>query len=129
MKYRLMDLLACPVDKAWPLKLEIEEKEEESEKIPIPIENSLTNVVCSYYCDYKKYYLVNIKEDSTEEVKEIDEIEKNVSKRDCEKCFQIEITKGKLYCSENDEHVYDIKEGIPVMLTPNQIKELYGDKK
>lgn len=123
-----MDLLACPVDKAWPLKLEIDEKETESEKIPIPMENPQTHVVCSYYCGYKQYFLVTVKEDSTEEVKTSKEISKHVSKKDCENCFQIEIKKGKLYCSENEEHIYDIKEGIPVMLTHQQIKELYGEK-
>jgi len=121
-----MDLLACPIDKAWPLKLEIEEQEEEQTQIPVPLENQHTHVICSYYCEYKKYFLVDIKEDLTEEVKTIDEINKHVSKKDCVNCFQIEIKKGKLYCTENKEHVYDIKEGIPVMLTPQQIKELYG---
>jgi uncharacterized protein YbaR (Trm112 family) len=123
-----MDLLACPVDKAWPLKLEIEEQEKEPEKIPVPMINPLTSVVCSYYCGYKKYFLVNIKKDLTEEVKAIEEIEKYVSRKDCENCFQLEIMKGELFCSENKKHAYDIKEGIPVMLTPQQIKELYGDK-
>jgi uncharacterized protein YbaR (Trm112 family) len=130
MKHRLMDLLACPIDKSWPLKIEIEEEEIESETIPIPLENAQTNVICNYFCNFKQYFLVNINEDSSEIVKNIEEIKGNVTINDCKECFQIEIQKGKIYCSKDEaNHVYNIKEGIPIMLTSEQIEELYGRKK
>ncbi|MCG3221933.1 MAG: hypothetical protein H7641_11190 [Candidatus Heimdallarchaeota archaeon] len=130
MKHRLMDLLACPLDKSWPLKLEILEEEMEKEEIPLPIENKFTNVICSFYCNFKKFILVNLLEDESEETKTKEEIERHVTLKDCKNCFQIEIQSGKLYCSEEkDKHIYEIKEGIPIMLSKDQIEELHGKKK
>ena len=127
MKHRLMDLLACPLDKKWPLKLEIIEEEKETEEIPLPAENPQTKVICNYFCNFKNILLVNTKEDGSEEVKTSEEIAKTVSLSDCKECFQIEIQKGILHCpDENKSHSYNIKEGIPIMLTPEQIKEIYG---
>ena len=130
MKHRLMDLLACPLDKSWPMELEIFEKETEQEEIPLPIENKLTGVICNFYCNFKKFTLVNLLEDESEETKTKEEIKKHVTMKDCKNCFQIEIQGGKLYCSEEREkHIYDVKEGIPIMLSQDQIEELYGKKK
>jgi len=127
MKHRLMDLLACPLDKKWPLKLEIIEEEKESEEIPLPEENPQTKVICNYYCNFKNVLLVEISKDGSEEIKTSDEIAKTVTLNDCKNCFQIEIEKGTLYCPDSDEsHSYNIKEGIPIMLTPEQIEEIYG---
>ncbi|MHA1303670.1 MAG: Trm112 family protein, partial [Candidatus Heimdallarchaeaceae archaeon] len=39
MKHRLMDLLACPVEKGWPLKLEILKESKEKEELDIPLVN------------------------------------------------------------------------------------------
>lgn len=129
MKYRLMDLLACPLDKDWPLKLEIIEKEKEAENISIPNVNTKTKVVCNFYCAYKEFFLVEIQDDNTEIEKSVDLISETVTVADCKECFQIEIQKGSLFCSKNSSHKYEIKEGIPVMLTSEQIKEIYGKKK
>ena len=122
-----MDLLACPLDKSWPLELEIHE-EEETGKIRLPIENKYTKVICNYYCNFKKFLLVEISENGDEKIKNQKEIEKNVTLKDCDKCFQIEIQRGTLYCSKEKTHVYDIKEGIPIMLSQDQIEEIYGKK-
>ncbi|MCG3215150.1 MAG: hypothetical protein KAS63_00385 [Candidatus Heimdallarchaeota archaeon] len=129
MKHRLMDLLACPVDKEWPLKLEIIEVERESEEVPLPLENTLTKVICNYYCNYKQFTLVNIGEDGSEELKSADEIDKVVNLNDCKDCFQIEIKSGKLQCINKEEtHLYNIKDSIPIMLTPEQIEKIYGNR-
>lgn len=129
MKYRLMDLLACPLDKDWPLKLEIIEKEMEAESISIPNVNTKTEVVCNFYCAYKEFFLVDVQDDNTETEKSVELISKTVKVADCKECFQIEIQKGSLLCSKNSSHIYEIKEGIPVMLTSEQIEEIYGKKK
>jgi uncharacterized protein YbaR (Trm112 family) len=128
MKHRLMDLLACPLDKSWPLELEVLEEEKESDEISLPIENKYTKVICNYYCNYKKFLLVETSEDGDEKIKNPEEIEKNVTLKDCKDCFQIEIQNGKLYCSKEKTHVYEIKEGIPIMLSQDQIEEIYGKK-
>lgn len=122
-----MDLLACPLDKSWPLKLEIIEQEIE-ENVNIPNVNSKTNVVCNFYCDFKKFFLVDIDENGEERVKQQEIISKHVTVDDCSKCFQTEILKGRILCSENESHIYEIKEGIPIMLTSEQIEEIYGKK-
>ena len=130
MKHRLMDLLACPIDKSWPLELEIIEEERNQEDIPIPIANKNTNVICGFYCNFKKFVLVELSEDGDEITKSKEDIGKQVTLEDCKNCFQIEIQSGKLYCSEAKyKHVYEIKEGIPIMLSQDQIEELYGRKK
>ena len=128
MKHRLMDLLACPVDKFWPLKLEIEEDSEEEEDLSLPVENSQTGVICNFYCNFKQFYLVEINKDGEELVKSKNSIGKQVTLDDCQECFKIEIQKGQILCSEDNTHIYDIKEGIPVMLTQQQIEEIYGKK-
>ena len=124
-----MDLLACPIDKDWPLKLEIIEQENEIEEVSIPHLNSKTNVVCNFYCAFKNFLLVEEKNGKGEVEKHVDIINATITEVDCKKCFQIEIIKGRLYCKRNDTHKYEIKEGIPVMLTEEQIKEIYGKKK
>ena len=129
MKHRLMDLLACPIDKSWPLKLEITEEVKTLEKISIPLQNEQNEVVCNYYCNFLQIQLVEISDDGEERIKEIDEIKKHVSLKDCQACFKIEIQSGKLYCSLNENHQFDIKESIPVMLTEQQLKEIYGRKR
>ncbi len=129
MKHRLMDLLACPIDKSWPLKLEINEEEMISEEIQLPMKNEQTEVICNFYCNYKQFQLVEINDSGEETVKLGDDIKKNVTMEDCKKCFQIEIISGKLYCPEDENHQYDIKESIPIMLTEQQLKEIYGRKR
>ncbi len=128
MKHRLMDLLACPVEKGWPLKMEIIEEETDERELELPIVNDETQVVCRYYCNYKNYVLVNVNEKGEEVPKPLDEIKKHVTLEDCKKCFKIEIKKGMLYCPKDSTHTYKIKDGIPIMLTPDQIKEIYGGK-
>lgn len=129
MKHRLMDLLACPIDKSWPLKLEITEEVKTLEKISIPLQNEQTEVVCNYYCNFLQIQLVEISDNGEERIKEIDEIKKHVSLKDCQECFKIEIQSGKLFCLHDENHQFDIKESIPVMLTEQQLKEIYGRKR
>ncbi|MHA1218435.1 MAG: Trm112 family protein [Candidatus Heimdallarchaeaceae archaeon] len=129
MKHRLMDLLACPIDKSWPLKLEIAEEVRTLEKISIPLQNEQTEVVCNYYCNFLQFQLIEISDNGEERIKEIDEIKKHVSLKECQECFKIEIQSGKLYCSHDENHQFDIKESIPVMLTEQQLKKIYGRKR
>ncbi|MHA1116286.1 MAG: Trm112 family protein [Candidatus Heimdallarchaeaceae archaeon] len=127
MKHRLLDLLACPVEKGWPLKLKIQNEEPEEEELDIPVVCDETQVVCKYYCNFKNYLLV-VDSGSEERFKPIDEIKKHVTVEDCKNCFQVDITQGLLYCPVDEEHVYKIKDGIPIMLTKEQIDEIYGGK-
>ena len=129
MKYRLMDLLACPLDKDWPLKLEIIEQTKDKEHLSPPNANSKTGVVCNFYCHFKNFFLINTDDKGIEEEKPLELISQNVNFKDCKECFQIEIQKGRIICTREHSHIYEIKEGIPVMLTSEQIEEIYGKKK
>ncbi len=124
-----MDLLACPIDKSWPLKLEISEEVKEIDTISLPLENPNTGVVCGFYCNFKQYSLVIVNDADEEENKSIKEIKENVKLEDCQKCFQIDIQSGKLHCNMDKSHEYEIKEGIPVMLSKEKIEEIYGKRK
>ena len=129
MKHRLMDLLACPLDKSWPLELEIIEETKENEAISLPMENPKTGVVCGFYCNYKQYMLVTNNDQGEEITKNLDAIGETVTLEDCKQCFQIEIQSGNILCKTDEEHKYKIKEGIPVMLSQEKIEEIYGKRK
>ncbi|MCE7741637.1 MAG: hypothetical protein GOP50_04200 [Candidatus Heimdallarchaeota archaeon] len=129
MKHRLMDLLACPIDKSWPLKLEITQEVKEDEIISLPLENPDTGVICGFFCNFKQFMLVTVDGKGEEAAKSITQIKEYVNLDDCKQCFQIDILNGKIFCSEDKNHEYAIKEGIPVMLSKEKIEEIYGKRK
>lgn len=129
MKHRLMDLLACPIDKSWPLKLEITEEVKENENITLPLENPNTGVICGFFCNFKQFFLVSINENGEEVTKPKNLIKEKVNLDDCYQCFQVDIHSGSLFCNKEKNHVYEIKEGIPIMLSKEKIKEIYGKRK
>ncbi len=111
-------------------KLEVIEETKISDLVKIPEASKKTQVVCNYYCNLKTFYLVELKENGSEIVKDLEDIKREVTIEDCKQCFQIEINKGKLICKDDpDNHIYEVKEGIPVMLSKEQIADLYGKKK
>jgi len=90
LKYRLMDLLACPACKKFPLKLTVYEVETYPER-----EFKISR--CELYCAYLG--------------KEV----KDVEKTPCEECIKREIVGGLLEC-ESCGTWYPIYDGIPIML-------------
>ncbi|MHA1778912.1 MAG: hypothetical protein ACTSYN_04995, partial [Candidatus Heimdallarchaeaceae archaeon] len=74
---------------------------------------------------YKGLFLVDIDPEGNELPKKREDIQNFVNIKDCQKCFQREIISGVLKCKIEPEHSYEIKDGIPIMLTPEQKKELY----
>ncbi len=124
-----MDLLACPIDKSWPLKLEITREINEEETISLPLENPKTGVICGFYCNFKQFMLVTVDNKGEEKTKSLAAIKENVNLEDCTNCFQIDIQSGRIFCNEDKKHEYEIKEGIPVMLSKEKIEEIYGKRK
>ena len=100
MKYRLMDILACPYDKHFPLKLYIfkvnkyEDREVKFKSKP----------ACELYCSFKGVEVKELKEEP-----------------ECEECIKYEIDSGLLYCEEC-ERWYPIIEEIPVLL-PDDLRK------
>ena len=124
-----MDLLACPTDKSWPLKLKIIEEAIEEETISLPSANPDTGVICRFYCNFKQFMLITVDDKGEELIKSLPTIKEQVSLEDCKNCFQIDIQKGEIHCTEDSTHIYEIKEGIPVMLSKEKIEEIYGKRK
>lgn len=103
MKYRLMDLLACPIDKDFPLKLLVFQEEERS------IEFKHENVVCELYCGLKTTYVK----------------EAGLSVEDCSKCMRKEILNGLLICNKCGRW-YPIVDEIPQLL-PDELRDQKED--
>ncbi len=103
MKYRLLDLLACPIDKDFPLKLIVFQEEERS------IEFKHGSVICELYCGLKAAYV----KDSS------------LSAEECNKCMKREILNGILICSKCNRW-YPIVDEIPQLL-PDELRESNED--
>jgi uncharacterized protein YbaR (Trm112 family) len=102
MKYRLMDLLACPICKKFPVVLYefyIERHPGERGRKAYPL--------CEVYCGYKKIYVRDLKSPP------------------CEECTELEIESGILYC-EKCGRWYPIEEEIPHML-PDDLRDVKED--
>ncbi|MGB9729502.1 MAG: Trm112 family protein [Thermoprotei archaeon] len=94
MKYRLMDLLACPICKHWPLELiPFTENRYNYENLPNKIP------YCKDYCGLNKAKISELK---------IDQL-------NCKECVTHEIAEGILICNQCGRW-YPITEEIPIML-------------
>lgn len=118
MKLRLLDILACPIDKTWPLKIHIFEEREITDP-KIPQADEITKVVCKYYCGKNDLVLSNEISDtadgSAKTLVATKEAGKVSYEKDCKECFSKEIISGIIKCSECDTY-YPIIEEIPMML-------------
>jgi len=100
MKYRLMDLLACPICKHFPLELHVfDSKVVESDSKPKK---------CELYCGYHSSWLEEMAEEP-----------------DCAECWSREIISGILFC-EKCGRWYPIQEEIPRML-PDEFRDRNKD--
>ncbi|MEM4497345.1 MAG: Trm112 family protein [Nitrososphaerota archaeon] len=100
MKYRLMDLLACPICRSFPLELHVFRTRR--------IEVELNPVKCEVYCGYAS--------------KRLDELEGEPA---CSECWRTEIIDGLLFC-ESCRHWYPIEDEIPRML-PDDLRDRNDD--
>ena len=107
MKYRLMDLLACPMCRNFPLKLHVIEEEVHSER---KLEERAENKpLCELYCAFKGEFIKNLKEPPP-----------------CEECIKREIKTAVIYCDKCGRW-YPVIEYIPHML-PDYIREEEKDR-
>ncbi|WP_460025141.1 Trm112 family protein [Infirmifilum sp. SLHALR2] len=106
MKFRLMDLLACPYDKHFPLELYVIEK--------VRYERTFTfksKPACELYCAFKGV--------KVEELKGSDP--------GCDECIKYEVKTGVLYCPECGRW-WPIKDEIPIIL-PDNLRKKESDLK
>ncbi len=105
MKYRLLDILACPIDKHFPLELIVIEEEKPRE------EKEQIKPVCEKYCGFHR--------------KDIDELDPTSLAKDCTQCLSREIVKGVLRCPKCGRW-FPILEEIPHML-PDELRDSKED--
>ena len=91
MRHALLNLIACPMCKHFPLELHVFETREDAKKF------SISKPFCDFYCGYLK--------------EKISDLEKEPP---CEECMRKEIMHGILYCP-NCGRWYPIINGIPLM--------------
>ena len=104
MKYRLMDLLACPYDKTFPLKLyamKVNKYEERTLKFK-------KKPACELYCAFKD--------------KRVEELEGDPG---CDECIKYEVADGVLYC-QSCNRWFPIMDEIPILL-PDEMRNKKED--
>ncbi len=104
MKYRLMDLLACPYDKHFPLELYVIETEKYEER-EIRLRRK---PACELYCAYHGKRVETLSGDPG-----------------CEDCLKNEVKTGVLYCVECGRW-FPIIDEIPYML-PDDLRKKQQD--
>lgn len=107
MKYRLLDILACPICKNFPLRLIVfNETEYKYDKIDF----SEDEILCEEYCGLHQSFL-----------KDLGNVKLN-----CIDCISHEVVDGILICN-NCNRWYPIIEEIPHML-PDELRNEGEDK-
>ena len=104
MKYRLMDLLACPMCRNFPLELHVIEEERHEERTV-----NGKPPLCELYCSYKGSF--------------IKDMEKTPP---CNECIKLEIKTAVIYCRKCGRW-YPVIEYIPHMM-PDYIREEEKEK-
>ncbi|MDW8004496.1 MAG: Trm112 family protein [Thermofilaceae archaeon] len=104
MKFRLMDLLACPYDKTFPLELHVLELRKYEERSS-PFKRK---PACEIYCSFKGRRVEELKEDPG-----------------CDECIKFEVAEGALHCSACGRW-YPIMDEIPILL-PDEMRDKKED--
>lgn len=105
LKYKLMNILACPICKTFPLQLIVYDETNTGSSIVV------VNP-CDEYCGYNKKKMADLKSEGIN--------------LDCKSCLQIRIVEGILIC-QNCNRWYPIINEIPHML-PDQLRNKKQDK-
>ena len=103
MRYALLNLLACPMCKNFPLKLYVFERKtiEKHFKVKKPF--------CDLYCGLKESYIKDL----------------NVNELNCDECVRIDIISGVIVCNKCGRW-YPIMEEIPILL-PDELRNKEED--
>jgi len=99
-----MDILACPYDKHFPLKLyvfKVNKYKDRNVKFK-------QKPACELYCEYRKKFVKELQEDPK-----------------CEECIKYEVDAGILYCSKCNRW-YPIIDEIPILL-PDEMRNKKED--
>ncbi len=91
MRYALLNLLACPMCKHFPLELHV------FEKVSIDRKFNIDKPFCDYYCGYLRVFIKDLKD-----------------KPPCDECIKTDVKAGVLVCPKCGRW-YPIIDGIPLM--------------
>ncbi|MCD6154460.1 MAG: Trm112 family protein [Candidatus Verstraetearchaeota archaeon] len=100
MKYRLMDILACPICKHFPLELYVFDEKKYSYNIKLE-----KKVLCEEYCGLNYKFIRDL----------------DPAKLNCKACLEREVNEGLLVCPQCNRW-YPIIEEIPHML-PDELRD------
>lgn len=106
LKYRLMDLLACPICKTFPLELVV------FSEAPTEVRNEAAKPQCEEYCGYHRRRVAEMKMEKPD--------------FECKGCTQIIIQWGVLTCPKCGRW-YPIIDEIPHML-PDELRNEREDR-
>lgn len=104
MKYRLMDLLACPYDKTFPLELRILEVRKYEERTL----SFKKKPACELFCAFKG--------------RKVEELQGDPG---CDECIKFEVAEGVLRCPTCNRW-YPIIDEIPILL-PDEMRDKHDD--
>jgi uncharacterized protein YbaR (Trm112 family) len=105
VKYRLLDLLACPIDKSFPLKhyfFKVEKRYQEK---------SFQAPLCSLYCSLN--------------AKEVKGLDPGQLAKDCGRCVSFEVVEALLVCPSCNRW-FPVIDDIPQML-PDELRDRESD--
>lgn len=97
MKYSLLNIIACPMCKNFPLKLIVFD-EKTYQRVPL-----VEKPFCDLFCGFKSMYI------------------KDISETPCDTCLKVEVVNGILIC-EKCLRWYPIIDEIPRML-PDDLRK------
>ncbi len=118
MKFRFMDIVACPVCKHFPLELYVIETREYPER-----EEDIKKLLETYEPPLCELYCYRLKQPIGEPIEKVkDEIRK---KNLCAECLKIEVVTGVIYCP-NCGRWYPIIDEIPRLL-PDELRKKQED--
>ncbi len=121
MQIRLLDILADPDTKTWPLKLVPFEKITTERDITAPPYEE-TRLYCRFYCARHDVFFV--KEENGKEIRiPKEKWVKQVDAKDCKTCIKEEIIEGVLISQRNDKKQwFPIVDEIPIMF-PDELRD------
>ena len=129
MQLRLLDILADPNTKDWPLKLHVFKetiKEREINAPPYPE----TGLYCRFYCAKNNYFFIKNPGDEKEEWKDKNEWNEEITIQQCKECIKKEIIEGVLISERKNgtKQWFPIVDEIPVMF-PDELRDKGIDTK
>ena len=122
MQIRLLDILADPNTKDWPLKLHIFKKVTKEREIEAPPYEE-TGLYCRFYCAKNNVFFVKNEQGEEKRIPK-EKWDKKITIEECKECIKEEIIEGVLISERKDgeKQWFPIVDEIPVMF-PDELRD------